>query len=338
MLLGFGPLSGEERAAEVAARVPGTTVRSVPYDVSHEARTAAGAAPFDPAARALLAEPTDAQREAFAAAEVLLALDGPAGLGALAPNLRLVQTVGSGVGQWRACDLDPDRVAVCNAAGLTAPAIAEWVLGQVLRVLKRIDRVAELQRERRWQQTFGEQLSGRRMAVVGLGEIGSAVAVRAAAFGVEVHGVRRTPGEPPAGVTRLHHPDALADVLARCDLVVGCLPGAPGTEDVFDAAAFAAMPVGTIFVNVGRGSSVVEPDLVEALRSGHLRAACLDVTRVEPVPEDSDLWDCPRLHLSPHSAAAPGALLVGVWERFLLNLAAHVEGRPLQHRVRLADL
>lgn len=338
IVLAFGPLATEDHVARVQQCFPDARVHALPFDVDHGLRAQLSSDPFDPALRAQLPEPSPELRSALATADVLFALDGPADLAALAPRLRLIQAIGSGVRQWLACDLDASRTTLCNSAGLSAPAISEWVLGQLLRVLKQTDLVSEQQRAHRWQPVFGDQLAGRRMAVVGLGEIGKAVATRAAAFGVEVHGIRRTPGTPPAGVATLTHPDHLLDVISGCDLVIGCLPGSTETDDIFDAEAFAAMPNGAIFVNVGRGSSVDEDALMAALRSGNLRAACLDVTRQEPLPSDSELWDCPNLHLSPHSSSSPMALLDGVFARLLTNIEALRQGAAFEHPVDLTSL
>ena len=127
------------------------------------------------------------------------------------------------------------------------------------------------------------------------------------------------------------------EVLGRCDAVVATLPADESTFDMFDASRFAAMAAGTIFVNVSRGSLVVEGDLIEALRSGHLRAAVLDVTRLEPLPATDPLWDAPNLYLSPHTSTSLDRYVDNLVDLAADNLTRFVEGRPLRNEVDLTN-
>ena len=111
------------------------------------------------------------------------------------------------------------------------------------------------------------------------------------------------------------------------------MPETPDTIDLFDAAAFAAMKPGAVFCNVGRGTAVVEDDLIAALSSGQLGAAVLDVTRAEPLPEDDPLWDAPNIYLSPHSATAMDSYWSNVHALFRDNLSRYVAGEPLHNQV-----
>src|SRR5262249_37972823 len=139
---------------------------------------------------------------------------------------------------------------------------------------------------------MGRTAEGATLGVIGLGAIGTAVAVRARAFGMTVLATRRSysPGQRHDAVDELAGAADLHAVLARCDAVVACVPATGETESLFDAAAFAAMKPGAIFCNVGRGALVDESALVDALESGHLGAAILDVTRQEPLSGDDPLW------------------------------------------------
>ena len=137
-------------------------------------------------------------------------------------------------------------------------------------------------------------------------------------------------------VDELYPAAALDDMLQRCDAVVATLPANESTFDMFDASRFAVMAEGTVFVNVSRGSLVVETDLIEALRSGHLRAAVLDVTRVEPLPADDPLWDAPNLYLSPHTSTSLDRYADNLVDLAADNLTRYVEGQPLRNEVELA--
>jgi phosphoglycerate dehydrogenase-like enzyme len=141
-------------------------------------------------------------------------------------------------------------------------------------------------------------------------------------------------GGPPY-IDALYSPDQLHELLALCDAVVLSAPSTAETNDLFDTAAFAAMKPGAVFVNVARGALVDEDALIEALRSGHLGYACLDVQKQEPLPPGSPLWDAPRLQLSPHSAAAIERYLENLYDLFADNLGRYVRDEPLRNIVDL---
>ena len=142
---------------------------------------------------------------------------------------------------------------------------------------------------------------------LGLGHINEIVAARAKAFGMRVLATRRSarPGATAPDVDELFTPGELEALLGQSDAVVAAVPETVETTGLMNRAAFAAMKPGSFFCNVGRGSLVDEPALVDALRSGHLSGAALDVASVEPLPPDHILWDAPNLRLSPHCSTAP---------------------------------
>jgi phosphoglycerate dehydrogenase-like enzyme len=128
-------------------------------------------------------------------------------------------------------------------------------------------------------------------------------------------------------------PEGLAGVLARSDAVVVCAPATSDTDDLIDREALATMREGAILCNVARGSLVDEDAVVDALRSGHLKAAILDVTREEPLPADSPLWTTPGVYLSPHSSASLERYADLLFDLFADNLARFLDGRPLRNVV-----
>jgi phosphoglycerate dehydrogenase-like enzyme len=323
-----------ELVDRLVAAVPTAEVVVSGYSEDASLRTARGRGePLDELRRMAPAL-TASQRAAYVRAEVLLAFDVPIGLAALAPSLRWLQAIGAGVDHVRGAGLGPD-VVVTTAAGVAAVPIAEFVVGRLLAVWKRFDELAELQRSHEWRPTHGRSLAGTTLGLVGLGAIGSAIAERARVFGVRVLAVRRHPGAGPSPADEVHVPEALRGVLGRCDAVVVCAPATPETRNLFDAAAFAAMRPGAVFCNVARGSLVDEEALIAALVSGHLGAAILDVTREEPLPPSSPLWDAPRLYLSPHSSASIDRYLESLFDLFGDNLTRYVAGQPLRNVVEL---
>lgn len=321
-----------DAVAEVA---PAAEVRLVTWELPHEARTRREQEPDAPDLAAGEPPVDEATRAALAAATVIVGLDVPLDVVELAPRLRWIQAIGSGVGQFQPCGLGPAGVTLTNSPGLAAPAIAEWVLARILQVYKRLDVHDAQARERVWQMAQGRQLAGSTAAVVGLGAIGRAVAVRLRALGVRTLATRRTAveGDTDPDVDRLFPAADLAAMVAEADIVVAAAPGTPENEDLFDADVFAAMRPGALFVNVGRGTLVDEAALIAALESGRLGAAALDVTRAEPLPPDDPLWDAPRLFLSPHSSSSADRYMETATERFAANLERFLADRPLTHVV-----
>jgi phosphoglycerate dehydrogenase-like enzyme len=277
---------------------------------------------------------TDDDRAVWSRADAALALDLPPGIGELAPGLRWVQAIGAGVDHLDACGL-PGACVITNAAGVAAAPIAEFVMGRLLAVWKRFPEIDEQQSTHEWKPKFGTLVEGLTLGVIGLGAIGTAVAVRARAFGMTVIGTRRSyqPGHEHDAVDELRGSADLHEVLARCDAVVVSAPGTPETENLFDAAAFAAMKPGALFCNVGRGSLVDEPALIAALVSGHLGAAVLDVTRQEPLPAGDPLWSAPNAWISPHCSTSQERYTDKLLDLFADNLGRFTRGEELRNVV-----
>ncbi|MER7577855.1 D-2-hydroxyacid dehydrogenase [Streptomyces sp. NPDC126514] len=263
---------------------------------------------------------------------VAVALSLPPDVTCIAPRLRWVQCLGAGVGKLPVTQLTEQGIEITTGSGVNATGVAEFALTRLLAHVKRLDDLGRQQRQRQWAPCHGAQLAGTTLGILGPGTIGTLIAERARAFGMRVLGVARHPGRPRPHIDALYPPEDLHIMLTRCDAVIAALPETPATTDWMDEQAFAAMPPGAFFCNIGRGSLVVEDALIAALRSGHLAGAALDVTREEPLPADSPLWTTPRLALSPHAAADPTAHFTGLFALLKENLSRHIRGRPLIHR------
>jgi phosphoglycerate dehydrogenase-like enzyme len=324
------------RIAEIAPRAE---VVFAPYDPGHEQRTRRSEEPAAPDLAAGEPAMDEALRGALARAEVMIALDAPLDLPVHAPHLHWIQAIGSGVGQFVPCRLPDGPIVLTNASRIGAVPIAEWVLARVLSIYKRLDEHAAQQRSHHWESQLGTLLAGKRALLVGMGAIGTEVARRLKAFDVEVVGVRRSwvPGMSSPVADELIGPDRLFDALGAAHVVVLAAPGTAANANLFGVEAFAAMRRGAVFVNVARGSLVDEVALMDALRSGYLRAAAIDVTRQEPLPADSPLWDTPNLSISPHSSTSADRYLERIAELFYENLARYVTGQNLVNVVDLAD-
>ncbi|MCC7045174.1 MAG: glyoxylate/hydroxypyruvate reductase A [Alphaproteobacteria bacterium] len=236
--------------------------------------------------------------------EYALVWDPPPGLLASLPALKVIFSMGAGVDHLFKDPALPRHLPVVRIvdARLTG-LMVEYAVMYALRFHRDIPTYEEQQRQKVWKELSLKQCSDRRVGVMGLGEIGGAVARAMAALGFDVAGWSRRPKDI-AGVRSFAGKEGLTPFLARSDIVICVLPLTPDTADILDARAFAAMPRGSYVINIGRGRQLVEPDLLAALDNGQLAGAALDVFRAEPLPPDSPLWSHPRLLVTPHLAAA----------------------------------
>ena len=233
-----------------------------------------------------------------------------------ATRLRWMHASGAGVERYDLAQIAARGVMLTNSSGVSAPNMAEHVLGMMIALTRRFPRLLRAQTQREWRDeaTHREvgELQGQTVLVVGIGEIGRAVAQRAAAFGMRVNGLRRRAGaSPPAGFDQVFAIGDLHAALADADHVVVTLPNTPRSRGLFDAAAFAAMKPGAAIYNVGRGPVIDTAALIAALESGHLGGAGLDVTDPEPLPADSPLWDMENVLITAHTSGATPRY----WER-----------------------
>lgn len=223
------------------------------------------------------------------------------------PRLRWVHTIPAGGGQQvKAAKLPQEaleRIAFTTSAGVHAVPLAEFAVFGVLAGAKLLPYLRSHQDRAEWAPRKTMALArDTTVAVVGLGGIGKATAERLHALGYTVLGVHRRHVDAP-GVERIHPVEDLAQVAAVSDAIVLCLPGTEQTKGMLSAEVLAALKPGATIVNVGRGTTVDEPALIEALRSGRAGFAALDVTAVEPLPSSSPLWGLPNVLISPHTAA-----------------------------------
>ena len=207
------------------------------------------------------------------------------------PRLRVVQLVSAGADVW--VGNVPRGVLLCDGRGIHGSSTAEWVLTAILSVVREFPRFLRAQDERRWDPVTTDELAGKRVLVVGAGDLGENVARRLRAFDAEPIMVARTKRDGVHGV------DDLPSLLPAADVVVIVVPLTEQTRGLVDARFLAAMADHALLVNAARGPVVVTDALVAELTSGRLRAA-LDVTDPEPPPADHPLWDAPNLLLTPH--------------------------------------
>jgi len=257
------------------------------------------------------------------------------------PGLRLVQGLMAGTDVMESAGFAPE-VALCSGVGLHDEPVTEHTLALILAAARRLDLAVRAQQEHRWAKELGglqpmdnsgsfTTLRGARVLLWGFGSIGQSLAPHLSALGASVRGVARSEGTR-SGYTVLAE-RVLDAALPGTDLLVMLLPATDATRRVLDARRLSLLPAHAWVVNTGRGVTVDESALVDALRSGTIGGAALDVTEVEPLPAGSPLWDAPDLILTPHGA---GGRPLGYEELVRDNVAALLEGRSLRNVVRAA--
>lgn len=255
------------------------------------------------------------------------------------PRLRWVQGTAAGAGELlRHAELTAEerrRVMITKARGVHAAQLAEWAMFGLLAITKGLPRLTVDKAARRWHHYPVRELRGATVLIVGLGGIGREVARLARGLGMRTVGVRRhaAAGEGDDDVDELRATADLPELVVRADAVVLCLPGTPATEGLFDRTLIEMLPSHAAVVNVGRGPTVDETALVDALTAGRIAGAALEVFATEPLPADSPLWTLDNVLLSPHTAALSIHENERIVEQFVGNLSRYLKGLPLHHLV-----
>ena len=259
-----------------------------------------------------------------------------------APRLKWVQTTSSGVGPViEALNFKATDVVVTTAKGIHAGPLSEFAMMAILNHVKRHSYLQNEQINHRWQRYCGESLSGKTVAIIGAGEVGHRVAQRCKDFGMRVAAMSRSLTEAEGvrrGYDRVFQRADMIYVLAKSDAIVLCVPHTPDTEKMIDDPVLKAMKPGCVLVNVARGQVVDEDAMIEALKSGHLGFAALDVAAIEPLPGESPLWDLPNVLISPHSASTVDNENELIADLFIHNMDCMLNGTPDQMTNRFDTL
>lgn len=253
-----------------------------------------------------------------------------------AQNLVWVQAQNAGVDRYLSVQelALNDRIVLTNLRGASGPTIADHVFAMLLALTRDLPVYLARRAEGKWSREGSGTLrpialQGRTLLVVGLGGIGTEIARRGHGFGMRVIATRRGDDPAPEYVERVGKPADLLALLPEADVVAIAVPLTTETEHLFDRQAFAAMKRESYFVNIARGKVVVTDALLEALQSGHLAGACLDVTDPEPLPKDHPLWKLSNVVITPHVAAAAELTGERGWALFKENLRRFDAGEPL---------
>jgi phosphoglycerate dehydrogenase-like enzyme len=259
---------------------------------------------------------------------------------AAAPRLKWVHTSAVAVETLALDDLFARGIIVSNSRGVQATPIAEHVFAVMLALAKRLPFILESQRSSRWVQNelLGERLPWllrrRTLGLIGVGTIGSQIALLGDAFGMHVLGLRRRPeSTQQPGVHEMLAPGDLDTLLQRADVLVIAAPLTPETINMIGAPQLARMKRGAVLINVGRARILDHAALVDALASGHLGGAALDVFPQEPLPPGDPLWSAPNVILTPHTSGFRQGHWDDVIELFADNIARFRRGESIRFRI-----
>lgn len=276
-------------------------------------------------------------RSLLAEAEVLFDFDRThlEDLPECAPSLRWIQATSAGIGQRVALHRYAERMpeaVYTTASGVHAVPLAEYAMMSILMFRKKVPEMLADQSARVWEPFAATDLTGRSLTIVGMGSIGREVARVASAFRMRTVGVRRTVAGVDAASLHLEslYPfDQLNAALDGAEHVVLAAPHTPETEGLIGAPELARLAPGAIVINVGRGALMNEAALVDALESGHVGGAALDVFREEPLPPDSPFWTMPNVFVCSHSAGTSDRENDRIMDIFCENLRRYLTGEPL---------
>jgi len=274
--------------------------------------------------------PADQQQEVFQSADLVLGNPPAAWFSDPLPTLKFWQLDSAGFDGYRNAQLP--NALVANMGDYFAWPCAETMVAGILAFYRRIPELVTLQNRSEWIGVALRLRTGllrnKAVVILGTGTIGKAVRQMLTGFQCSVNMLART--DPKAD---LHSADELKAVLPQTDIVVNCLPGT--ARGFYSAELIGAMKPGSLYANVGRGTTTDELALIDALQSGRLGGAVLDVTDVEPLPADSPLWTIPNVLLTQHTGGGQPNEDAGKVAQFLENLVRFRTGEPLENQVEL---
>ena len=223
-------------------------------------------------------------------------------------KLRFIQSIGAGTDQFPRDELTKRGIRLASARGVNARAVAEHAMALILALSRRLPEARDNQTRRVWRGMIGDlteredELGGKSLLVVGLGDIGGRLARLAKAFDMRVVGLRRNPAAGRGVADTVHRMDALRSLLPETDFVALTCPLTTETEHLIDTEAFGRMKPSAYLVNIARGRVVDEPALVKALAAKRIAGAAIDVTAEEPLAPSSPLWGMAQVLITPHTA------------------------------------
>ena len=274
----------------------------------------------------------DCGKDDLAWADAIYGMPDPVSL-KYATRLRWLHLMTAGVNNYADPELYPDpKPILTRSAGVHAPTMAEHAIGMALAVSRNFQLLFDHQKAHDWHfEVARTELFNSTVLMLGTGYLASDIVRRLKGFGCRIIGVRRNCTKPaPEGIDEVYPIEELYSVLPEADYLFNTLPLTPATKNILSTKAFRAAKSSMILINMGRGGTVDTPALAEALRSGEIGGAGLDVTEPEPLDPGNELWDLPNVMISPHCSALSLTTNLRRNEMFLRQLDRFLSGEPLE--------
>ncbi|MBS3779624.1 MAG: D-2-hydroxyacid dehydrogenase [Desulfovermiculus sp.] len=268
-----------------------------------------------------------ALQEALPQAEILVTFKCDQAMLDQAMELKWVQALSTGVDTLPVEELQNRSIILTSTTGMHAGHMSELAIMAMLMLARNMYEVMRNQTLRVWDRKMTQyEIAGKTLGILGLGSIGREAARKASFLGMQVIGVKNRP-QAVEGVSRMYSLDDVDEVFAQSDYVVNLLPLTEKTIQCIGRQQFEAMPEGACFINLGRGGSVDEKALIQALENGRLRAAFCDVFEQEPLPADSLFWDLDNVIIMPHIGGENANYMHKAMPIIRHNLQAYLQGR-----------
>lgn len=264
----------------------------------------------------------------------------PSGWMETMPNLKWVYFLGAGIEAALTPDLVNSNIIITNASGVHAVPISEHILGMMFMFARKLHLCVRRQGGNEWNRDGFEglvgELYGSTLGVIGLGDIGEALAQRAKCLGMKVIATRRHPNRTSPFVDEMLPSSELHRLLNGSDYIAVCAPLTPETRGMIGEAQFALMKPNAVIVNIARGAIIDQNALIHALQTGRIAGAGLDVATPEPLPPESPLWSMPNVIISPHVSGLNPHYGTRAAEIFIRNLGFYLKG-DFRHMPTLVD-
>ncbi len=252
---------------------------------------------------------------------------------AAAPKLKWVQAISAGVDYIAVEQIRQRDILLTNGRGIHKINMAEYAIAAMINLARNLHVTFSNQVKKRWVRDVPQgEIYGATLGILGLGAIGGEIARRASEMGMRVLGVQRTP-RAQAFVEKMYGPDDVDEVFRQSDYIVNLLPHTPATEKMIDKRFFDLMKSTACIINIGRGKTVNEPDLIEALKNKTFKAMVSDVFYEEPLPEQSPLWELDNVIITPHVCGASDKYTDRAMEIVENNLEVYVRGQGVMINV-----
>jgi D-3-phosphoglycerate dehydrogenase len=248
-------------------------------------------------------------------------------------RLKWIQSSAAGLDHCLVQTVVDSEIVVTSASGVLANQVAEHTIALVSGLVRSLPAFFRARQVREFIRRPTRDLHHSTIGIIGMGGVGRRLARLLKPFRTKILATDWFPTDKPPEVDELLPADALAELLPRVDILILCAPLTNGTRGMINADALGRLPRGALLVNVARGPLVVEKDLVQALESGHLAGAALDVTETEPLPPESRLWQLPNVILTPHVGGQAATRIDDMTNFFCMNLRRYQNGEPLMNLV-----